>query len=189
MIIVRRNRSIKPLPANWRELLEAAVTSTCKSPPKNFGSTVINGVRTIELPRAEIPPGSSPDLMVFVLNEDAARAALQRRAIDLTLTHCDVKTWPVPKITSQRTKNGELYITTSLPLHDRLSRVLFSEAFHSFDRMRIGTRYDIRWNHLEQYTAHVGKGKYLGIKTVCLGACGCQSTLPKYWGLGWEMHY
>lgn len=185
VLVVMRNRSIKPLPANWRELLIESVAATCELPPKHFYPHALSSPRHILTPRAEIPFGSLPTAMVlFTIDLNKQIAYLQKRAIDWSLSRCDVNTWPVPKPTS-RISGGERFVNTGLLLVDRL----VGDRRHSFNPHRLENVPGINWRHLEQYEARKGRARYLGIRTTCGNPCECRRTLPDLWPLGWEMYY
>ncbi|MEO7746969.1 MAG: hypothetical protein ABIS24_00820 [Candidatus Saccharimonadales bacterium] len=186
-MLVTRNRSIKQLPANWRELLVDAVVATCEHPPKHFYHfSAPPDVRHIKQPYAMIAPGSLPAAPVlFTLDLQPEVARLQRRALDWSLSRCDVNAWPVPKPKEHKGKGGELFINTGLYLHDRL----VGDNRHAFNPFRLEGVPGINWRHLEQYTAHKGKAEFLGVKTTCGEPCSCRRTLAELWPLGWEMHY
>lgn len=186
-LLVMRNRSSKPLPANWRELLVDSVQAVCEHPPRHFGIPGIpHGSRHILLPYASIAYGSLPTApVIFTLDLERSTAQQQKRAIDWALSRCDVNTWPVPKSHSHTGKGGERFVNTGLLLKDRL----VGDNRHVFEPFRLEGIPDINWRHLEQYTARKGKAEYLGVKTTCGELCPCRRVLPDVWPLGWEMHY
>ena len=177
--LVMRNRSIKLIPANWREYLATVVFTWCDNPPRHFTA---GGApqRKIPRPGVHIAFGSLPTGMIeFTLDRDSSTAYWQHRAIDWALSLCDVKGWPVPKAKSRIGKSGECFVNTGLYLSDR----------HTFSPSRLEGVEGIDSHHLEQYLARRGNAELLGIKTVCGEPCPCRSNLPKLWQLGWEMHY
>lgn len=185
--LILRNRSKKPIPANWRELLAETVAAVCARPPKHFfGRHALPGERAIVRPDWFIAPDSLPTgIISFTLSRDPAVAALQKRALDWSLSRADVNAWPVPVMKTWTGKDGERFINTGLLLRDRL----VGDNRHRFDPYRLRDLPDIDWRHLEQYTARKGLAEYLGVRTRCGGPCGCRRLLPELWPLGWEMHY
>ena len=186
-ILIMRNRSIKPLPANWRELLVDTVASVCEQPPRHFyHSSTPPGSRHIKRPHVTIALGSLPTTpIMFTLDLQPEIARLQKRAIDWALSRCDVNDWPVPKAISRTGPGGERFINTGLYLKDQF----VGDNRHTFNPFRLEGVPDINWRHLEQYTARKGKAEFLGIKTTCGKPCSCRRTLSDLWPLGWEMHY
>lgn len=137
------------------------------------------------MPRAIIPEGSLPTAAVlFVCSLDTYTANLQRRAIDFALQYADVRLWPVPEVTVRQVK-GEVQIRTNLIQEDQLGGF----STHRFNAYRLKGLPDINWQHVEAFTPRRGKAQLFGIRTRCGKKCSCHSALPKYWQLGWEMHY
>lgn len=186
-VIIMRNRSKKPIPANWRELLADSVIAVCNQPPGHFyHATTPPHLRRILQPRSTIPFGSLPTgIVTFTLSPKTDISRMQKRAIDWALSRCDVNAWPVPKPKAHLGKGGECFVNTGLLLKDRL----VGDNRHSFNAYRLDGVPDINWRHLEQYTARKGRAEYLGVKTTCGEPCPCRRTLPELWPLGWEMHY
>jgi len=183
-VIILRNRSKKPIPANWRELLVQVVDKVCLQPPRHFFGPGLEP-RPIERPLATITNGSLPTgSVLFTLNQREDRTRLQKRVIDWALSRCDVNLWPVPKPTSHVGKGGERFVNSGLLLRD----TLVGDNRHSFNPFRLQDVSGVNWRHVVQYTARKGRAEYLGIKTTCGGPCECRRTLPELWPLGWEMH-
>lgn len=186
-VLIMRNRSKKPIPANWRELLVDTLVVVCERPPGHFfGSLTPPEQRRIRQPHATIPFGSLPTgFVTFTLSPNPEISRQQKRAIDWALSRCDVNAWPVTKAKSHRGKGGECFVNTGLYLRDRL----VGDNRHVFNAFRLDGIPGINWRHLEQYTARKGKAEYLGVKTTCGEPCSCRTSLPELWPLGWEMHY
>jgi hypothetical protein len=113
---------------------------------------------------------------------------LQWRAINFALTMCDVKTWPVPVVKSHVGKGKEVYVSTDLPLRDRLHSNAASDRRHSIDLRGYESIEGIEIDHIVSYAS---KRRFLGVRTVCGNSksCRCRELLPKYWHLGWVMTY
>lgn len=185
--LVLRNRSVKPIPANWRELLSSTIETVCAGPPRHFYSPgAYTPGRMIARPVVTIAQRSLPTgLIEFTLDRQPSVARLQKRVIDWSLALCDTRTWPVPKTTFHTGNGGEMFVMTGLLLNDSL----MGPHRHSFNAFRLVDVPGITWQHLEQYTVRRGKARYLGIKTVCKQSCVCRKNLPSMWQFGWEMHY
>lgn len=186
-IMVGRNRSKKPMPANWRELLVEMVRLVSSQPPRRFFPPGTYTVATaIPHPSSHIPRGSLPTSMIlFVLDGHGGDSRLQKRVIDWSLARCDVHIWPVPKPSSHNGAGGERFVNTSLYLRD----TLVGDIRHSFNPIRLKGVEGVDWRHVTSYIARKGKAEFLGVKTTCGEPCECRRNLPEVWSLGWEMHY
>lgn len=186
-VMVGRNRSKKPIPANWRELLIQRINQVCDRPPRHFypsGTPV--PVPAIPRPQSYVPQGSLPtSAVVFVLDGRDGGANYQKRAIDWSLAQADVHEWPVPKPSSHIGTGGECFVNTGLYLRD----ALVGDDRHTFNPIRMKGVEGINWRHVAPYIARKGKAQLLGVKTKCGEPCGCRRTLPEVWPLGWEMHH
>lgn len=184
--IVGRNRSKKPIPANWRELLVEAVYVFCDKPSKRYIKNHSFEGRSIQRPVVHIAQGSMPTGMIeFLLDPRPGFARHQVNAIEQAIRYCDVTYWPVPKATSRIGKGKECFINTGLLLKDNF----LGSNQHRFNPYRLKDVPNINWMHLEAYVAKRGKAEYLGIRTICGETCACRRTLPDLWPLGWEMNY
>jgi hypothetical protein len=183
--IVGRNRSKKPAPANWRELLVEAVVAFCDKPSDRYIKNHDITGRAIPRPGVHIALGSLPTGMIEFTLDSRGYARHQLNAIEQALRHCDVTNWPVPKPSARVGKGKECFVNTGLLLSDNL----LGNNEHLFNPFRLKNVPEINWMHLEAYTAKRGQAEYLGIKTTCGEPCPCRRTLPDLWPLGWEMQY
>ena len=185
VVMVSRNGSEKALPSNWRELLRREVGKICSAPPeRNFGRF---GKRPFPAPGVSIPLGSTPDVVLFVL--DLAYHDQQRLAIDVALRLSDVNNWPRnPKVTTKYI-SGDAFVRVELPPYDSLPGATRGGATHQIVLANYAGVPGLNPLHLIPYEARKGKAHYIGVRTTCGIACTCRKVLPAFWERGWEMHY
>lgn len=187
---IKRKKTTKALPANWRELLVERVRDNCIAAPERIIRNPLAG-QSFPPPTMTIPPDSTPDVVIFGINKSDAYGERQYRTVDFTLTMCDVVEWPVPKVTRRTLAGGAVGIATDLPLRDAFHTLVGPDRRHWLDLSGFRLVPGMNPDHIVQYETGRGRARNLGIRTTCGTAddCRCRELLPLVWQFGWKMYY
>lgn len=188
MKIVRRNRSIKPIPVNWRIQFKKYLRGLHDNVPPQLRSRYKINQATVPAPEITIPAGSRSDSgLIVVLSRFPELRRQQAALLEFALRTSDVLTWPVPTARISRGPGRTTRVATNLPTITDSPFV--GTIRHSFDPMHLA---DVGINpaHIVEYDIRRGKAHYIGIRTSCdRSTCGCGAKLEGSWSRAWVMTY